>query len=299
MSARGAQIVGRLAGRRRLSSPAGGGRGAARGRGRGRGKGGRGAARGGRGKGKSRGTGLEAPPGAVVWDAQVHDPRPLNLGFVRDATKNEIHAAHKGGVEIAALSAKHGLPVDRIKAILMLKDLEDDARAAGTVHEGLNNEFEQHATQFLKDVSGHYGVPVPNSHHRADTDAAASSSQKRLVALGEDDDEAAVRAALAARDEAAAADSDGVAAEEAAAVAPRPAEPGAFVFRDLDADTTKVVSKGGGERAADAADEAHRSWARKEPFWDTHAAERRWAERARKEGVEEASASTASEGVQS
>ena len=54
------------------------------------------------------------------------------------------------------------------------------------------------------------------------------------------------------------------------------------------------MSKGGGERAADAADEAHRSWARKEPFWDTHAAERRWAERARKEGVEEAS-----EGVQS
>ena len=294
MSARGAQIVGRLAGRRRLSSPSGGGRGAARGRGRGRGKGGRGAARGGRGKGKSRGTGLEAPPGAVVWDAQVHDPRPLNLGFVRDATKNEIHAAHKGGVEINALSAKHGLPVDRIKAILMLKDLEDDARAAGTVHEGLNNEFEQHATQFLKEVSGYYGVPVPNSHHRADTDAAASSSQKRLVALGEDDDEAAVRAALAARDEAAAADSDGVAAEEAAAVAPRPAEPGAFVFRDLDADTTKVVSKGGGERAADAADEAHRSWARREPFWDTHAAERRWAERARKEGVEEAPA-----GVQS
>ena len=48
------------------------------------------------------------------------------------------------------------------------------------------------------------------------------------------------------------------------------------------------------ERAADAADEAHRSWARKEPFWDTHAAERRWAERGRKEGVEEAS-----EGVQS
>ena len=45
------------------------------------------------------------------------------------------------------------------------------------------------------------------------------------------------------------------------------------------------MSKGGGERAADAADEAHRSWARKEPFWDTHAAERRWAERARKEGV--------------
>ena len=74
----------------------------------------------------------------------------------------------------------------------------------------------------------------------------------------------------------------------------RPAEPGAFVFRDLDADTTKVVSKGGGERAADAADEAHRSWARREPFWDAHAAERRWAERARKEGVEEAS-----EGVQS
>ncbi len=224
----------------------------------------------------------------------MHDPRPLNLGFVRDATKNEIHTAHKGGVEINALSAKHGLPVDRIKAILMLKDLEDDARAAGTVHEGLNNEFEQHATQFLKEVSGYYGVPVPNSHHRADTDASASSAQKRLVALGEDDDEAAVRAALAARDEAAAADSDGVAAEEAAAVAPRPAEPGAFVFRDLDADTTKVVSKGGGERAADAADEAHRSWARKEPFWDTHAAERRWAERARKEGVEEAS-----EGVQS
>ena len=48
-----------------------------------------------------------------------------NLGFVRDATKNEIHAAHKGGVEINALSAKHGLPMDRIKAILMLKDLED------------------------------------------------------------------------------------------------------------------------------------------------------------------------------
>ena len=58
----------------------------------------------------------------------MHDPRPLNLGFVRDATKNEIHTAHKGGVEINALSAKHGLPVDRIKAILMLKDLEDDAR---------------------------------------------------------------------------------------------------------------------------------------------------------------------------
>ena len=75
-------------------------------------------------------------------------------------------------------------------------------------------------------------------------------------------------------------------------MAPRPAEPGAFVFRDLDADTTTVVYKGGGERAADAADEAHRSWARKEPFWDTHAAERRWAERARKEGVEEASSSS-------
>ena len=74
----------------------------------------------------------------------------------------------------------------------------------------------------------------------------------------------------------------------------RPAEPGAFVFRDLDADTTKVVSRGGGERAADAADEAHRSWARREPFWDAHAAERRWAERGRKD--EEASSS---EGVQS
>ena len=290
MSARGAQIVGRLAGRRRLSSPSGGGRGAARGRGRGRGKG-RGAARGGRGKGRSRGTGLEAPPGAVVWDAQVHDPRPLNLGFVRDATKNEIHTAHKGGVEINALSAKHGLPVDRIKAILMLKDLEDDARQAGTVHEGLNNEFEQHATQFLKDVSGHYGVPVPNSHHRADTDAAASSSQKRLVALGEDDDEAEIRAALA---EPAEVESAGVVAEEFVEVAPRPAEPGAFVFRDLDADTTKVVSRGGGERAADAADKAHRSWARREPFWDAHAAERRWAERGRKD--EDASSS---EGVQS
>ena len=79
-----------------------------------------------------------------------------------------------------------------------------------------------------------------------------------------------------------------------ARVAPRPAEPGAFVFRDLDADTTKVVSRGGGERAADAADEAHRSWARREPFWDAHAAERRWAERGRKD--EEASSS---EGVQS
>ena len=50
----------------------------------------------------------------------------------------------------------------------------------------------------------------------------------------------------------------------------------------------------GGGAAADAADEAHRSWARREPFWDAHAAERRWAERGRKD--EDASPS---EGVQS
>ena len=274
---------------RRLSSPAGRGapREAPAGRGRGQGGHGRGAARGGggrggrgkgKGKGRGKGTGLEAPPGAVVWDAQVHDPRPLNLGFVKDEAKNEIHLAHKGGIAVEALSAKHGLSVDRIKAILVLKDLEDDARQAGELHEGLQQDFERRATTFLKEVSGYYGVPVPNSHHRADTDAASSASSHRLVALSENDDEAAVRASLAERK------GDGVAAvaEEAAAFA-RPAEPGAFVFRDLDADTTRVVSPAG-ERAADAADETHRSWAKKKPFWDTHAVDRGWAKRGTEEG---------------
>ena len=201
----------------------------------------------------------------------MHDPRPLNLGFVRDATKNEIHTAHKGGVEINALSAKHGLPVDRIKAILMLKDLEDDARAAGTVHEGLNNEFEQHATQFLKEVSGYYGVPVPNSHHRADTDAAASSSRARgprrgrwrggrpRGARGADDRGGGLRWRRGGRGGGAAAGGPGL----------RLPGPRRGYY--------KSSVQGGGERAADAADEAHRSW-RLEPA-GTHAASG-WAARA-------------------
>ena len=95
---------------------------------------------------------------------------------------------------------------------------------------------------------------------------------KRLVALGEDDDEAAVRRdAASARDAVAAADWRWCGGRVAAAVAPRPAEPGAFVFRDLDADTTTVVSKGGGERG--------RGPSRGGPadvsvFWDTHATDR-------------------------
>ncbi|KAH8074842.1 hypothetical protein JL720_10585 [Aureococcus anophagefferens] len=111
-----------------------------------------------------RTTGLEAKPGAVVWDATVTDPRPLNFGFVRDDTKNAIHAAHAADPEtwtVEALAAKEKLPEDRVKAILVLKDLEADARASGEplIGEGLQAEFEEKAANFLKQLSAKYKVP--------------------------------------------------------------------------------------------------------------------------------------------
>ena len=52
---------------------------------------------------------------------------------VDNATKSEIHEAHKGGVSITALSAKHGLPVDRIKAILVDASVQDFIAAMGAL----------------------------------------------------------------------------------------------------------------------------------------------------------------------
>ena len=240
-----------------------------------------------------RTTGLEAKSGAVVWDATVTDPRPLNFGYVRDDTKNAIYALRREDPATwtyEALADREQLPVNRIKAILMLKDLEQDARDAagdeGLIGDGLQALFEEKAATFLKELSQKYKVTVKNSGHReAKVDAALPTSTRLEILMDEDDEAAALARASekldAAKARAAARDEEKRAAALALATAPRAADaakPGAFAFRDLDDPTkpTRIVQPdaGAAARDADADEETQRSWTRKPAYWDIHARKR-------------------------
>ena len=114
-------------------------------------------------------------------------------------------------------------------------------------------------------------MPVPGPY-RADT-TRRRRLEKRPVALGEDDDEAAVRGSRRATRPRLR--TLMVWRPRAAAVAPRPAEPAPSLPSPTH---TPVVSKGGGG----APTRPTRRTAGREAVWDTHAAERRRAERGRK-----------------
>ena len=260
--------------------------------GRGRGGGGnqRGGGGGGRGGGRGpRTSGLEAPSGSVVWDATVTDPRPLNFGYVPDALKDALYAKHQAAPEtwtVAKLAESERLPENRVKAIIMLKDVEAAERASGAplIGEGIQEDFEKRADAFLQELAQKYKVPLRNAGHREDAFVKADplETRTRFEVLDEDADAGAI-AARAAKALAAAkkkAEADGaaaVAAAVAAAEAPRSvdaARPGALAIVDLDAPgapTATVVQPGEyASRVADDREVSNRSWTRKAPYWDIH-----------------------------
>lgn len=128
----------------------------------------------------------------------MHDPRPLKLGFVRDAVKWQIYQQFNGDPERnppSKLAEEYQMSVARVRAIILLKGREMEVRRRGEVPigDGKTAEFETMFDERLQSLSKHYKLNIENDGGSGMFHQTELTTYKEFRLLNDDDDAQAIQ----------------------------------------------------------------------------------------------------------